>query len=125
MFLMLSLFMNMKLQMGSFLPSHKTTEDYVIWGDLSRLLEAFGTLQSQVLESQKLLNVNSEEDWVSHWTLGLGSVFGFLAIIVLQSKDRIQSMVFTLQSQQRTSNMVELQAVQPVSGHPVRAYSGY
>ena len=122
---MLSFFMNVKLQMGSFLPSHKTTTDYVIWGDLSRLLEAFGALQSQVFESKELLNDNSEGDWISHWTLGLGSLFGFLAIIVLQSKDRIKSMVSTLQSQQRTSNMVELQTVQPVSGHPVRAYSGY
>ena len=125
---MVYFFINIKMQIGSFLPSHKTSDDYVIWGDLSRLLDAFCSLQSQVMESQKLLNANSEEDWVSHWTLGLGSVFGFLAIIVLQSKDRIKSMVSTLQSQQRTSNMVELQAIQPVAGitgHPVRAYSGY
>ena len=116
--------MNLNMQLGSFRPSHKSGEDYVIWRDLARLLDAFGHLQTQMVESQKSLNANSEEDWVSHWTLGLGSVFGFLAIIVLQSKDRIKSMVATLESQQRTPNMVELQTIQPVPGigcHPVRA----
>ena len=116
--------MNVNLQMGSILPSHKTSTDYVLVGDLTRLLEAFGALQSQVLESKELLNNNSEGDWISHWVLGLRSLVGFLAVVALQSKDRIKAMVSTLQSQQRSSQMVELQAVQPVTGQ-VRAYSGY
>ena len=64
--------MNVNLQMGSFLPSHKTSTDYVLVGDLSRLLEAFGALQSQVLESKELLNDNSEGDWISIGPWGLG-----------------------------------------------------
>ena len=89
--------MNLNMQVGSFQPSHKSPDNYVIWGDLARLLDPFGHLQTQMVELQKSLNDNSEEDWVSHWTLGLGSVFGFLAIIVLQSKNHIKSMVATLQ----------------------------
>ena len=88
--------MNVNLQMGLILPSHKTSTDYVLVGDLYRLLEAFSALQSQVLESKELLNDNSEGDWISHWVLGLGSLVGFLAV------DGIKAMVSTFQSQQRT-----------------------
>ena len=59
--LMLSFsFVNVNLQMGSILPSHKTSTDYVLMGDLTRLMEAFRALQSQVLESKDKLNDNTE-----------------------------------------------------------------
>ena len=116
--------MNVNLQMGSVLPSHKSSTDYVLMGDLTRLVEAFRALQSQVLESKDKLSDNTEGDWISHWVLGLGSLFGFLAVVALQSKDRIKGMLSTLQSQQRSSQMVELRDVQPITNQ-VRAYSGY
>ena len=84
--LMSCLFMNLKMELGTYRPSHKTADDYVIWGDLQRLLDAFNHLRTQLVESQQSLAANSEEDWISHWTLGLGSVFGFLVIVVLQKK---------------------------------------
>ena len=93
-------------------------------GDLSRVVEAFRGLQSQVLESKDQLSSNTEGDYISHWVLGLGSLFGFLGVIALQSKDRIKGMLSTLQSQQRSSQMVELRDVQPI-GTQVRPYSGY
>ena len=116
--------MNVNLQMGSVLPSHKSSTDYVLMGDLTRLVEAFRALQSQVLESKNKLSDNTEGDWISHWVLGHGSLFSFLAVISLQSKDRIKGMLSTLQSQQRSSQMVELRDVQPITNQ-VRAYSGY
>ena len=108
--------MNVNLQLGNVLPSHKLSTDYVVIGDLSRLVEAFKGLQSQVLESKDRLTSNTEGDRISHWVLGLGSLLGFLGVIALQSKNRIKSMLSNLQSQQRPSQMVELRDVQTLGG---------
>ena len=116
--------MNLNLQLGNVLPSHKLSTDYVVISDLSRLVEALKGLQSQVLESRDRLNSNTAEDKISNWVLGLGGLFGFLGVITLQSKDRIKAMLANLQTQQRPSQMVELRDVQSW-GRDVRPYSGY
>ena len=67
---MACLFMNLQMQLGTYRPSHKTADHYVIWGDLQRLLDEFNHLRTQMVESVQSLATNSEEDWISHWTLG-------------------------------------------------------
>ena len=58
--------MNVNLELGNVLPTHKLSTDYVVFSELSRLEGALKGLQSQVLESKDKLNSNTAEDKISN-----------------------------------------------------------
>ena len=117
--------MNLDLQLGNVLPSHKLSSDYVVVSDLGRLVEAIKGLHAQALESRDRITFNTTEDKISNWIIGVGGLFGMLAIVTLQSKDRIKSLLGSLQTQYRPSQIVELRDVQKLGRGEIKPYSGY
>ena len=114
--------MNLDVQLGNVLPSHKQASDYVVVSDLQRLVEALKALHGQALESRDRITSNTTEDKISNWIIGVSGLFALLAVATLQSKDRIKSLLGSLQSQsQFRPPVVELRDVQ----QQIRPYSGY
>ena len=116
--------MNLDLQLGNVLPSHKQASDYIVVSDLARLVEALKGLHAQALESRDGITSNTTEDKILNWIIWVGGLFAMLATATLQSKDRIKSLLGTLQTQYRPSQVMELRDVQQLGWGEIRPYSG-
>ena len=67
--------MNLDLQLGNVLPSHKLSSDYVVVSNLGRLVEALKGLHAQALESRDRITTNTAKDKVSNWIIVVGGLF--------------------------------------------------
>ena len=124
----------MNMDIGAFKPAHKQESDYVVFSDLQMLFKAFQEPKNHVVSSRQDLDSNSGQDFMARMLMGVGTALGFLAMLAVNSRQRLRNMLnsvtmFQQQQQTRTPTTIPLHAVHHIGQVPqqiaVTPYSGY